>query len=87
MSKYLMSPPLSFNILLSNKVGCHFARALIAVVKENGTVNFPHDNNRERWDPIFSENVQRPYQEQIFYDMMKDEAVDTTHWYQQIGFN
>jgi hypothetical protein len=83
-----MSPPLSFNILLSNKIGRHFARALVAVVKENGTINFPDDNNHDRWDPrIFSENVQRPHQEQIFYEMMKDEAVEITHWYHQIGFN
>jgi hypothetical protein len=73
--------------MLNNKVGRHFARALVAVVEENGTINFPDDGG-ERWDPgIFSENVERPHQEQIFYEMMKDEAVDITHWYQQIGFN
>jgi hypothetical protein len=88
MSKCLMSLPLSFNILLNSKVGRHFARALCAVVKEKGTILFPDDNNRQRWDSsIFSKNIQRPHQEQIFYEMMTDEAVGVTHWYQQIGFN
>eukprot|EP00978_Attheya_sp_CCMP212_P032759 scaffold129363_cov50-Attheya_sp.AAC.3 len=86
MAKYLMSPPLSFNILLSNKLGRHFARALVAVIKENG-IDFTDDSG-ERWDPsIFCVNIERPHQEQTFYDMMYDESVDITHWYKQIGFN
>jgi hypothetical protein len=81
-----LSPPLSFNILLSNKLGRHFARALVAVAKENG-IDFPDDSG-ERWDPsIFSAEIERPNQEQTFYEMMRDEALDITHWYKQIGFN
>ena len=86
MAKYLMSPPLSFNILLNNKLGRHFARALVAAAEENG-IDFPNDNG-ERWDPsIFSVERERPKQEQAFYEMMRDEPVDVTHWCKQIGFN
>jgi hypothetical protein len=36
------------------------------VAKENGTINFPDDNNPEQWDPrIFLENVQQPHQANI----------------------
>eukprot|EP00978_Attheya_sp_CCMP212_P040257 scaffold217766_cov49-Attheya_sp.AAC.5 len=35
----------------------------------------------------FCVNIERPHQEQTFYDMMRDESVDITHWYKQIGFN
>jgi hypothetical protein len=31
--------------------------------------------------------MERPYQEQTFYNRVHDESVDTTHWYKQIGFN
>jgi hypothetical protein len=86
MSKYLLLPPLSFNILLSNKLGRHFARALVAVVKQNG-IDFPN-NDGEYWDPrIFSVEIERPHQEQTFYNMMHEKTVDITHWFKQIGFN
>ena len=85
MSRLLMSVPLIFTVLVDETQETPFIRALICLLHECVVLNSLAVDGFDV--TIFYSEVKASEQERVFYNLLKDEALEVVHWLRRLGYN